>query len=211
LLEVQEAERKALALDIHDNVGAAIAALRYRLERRLPDAAPEEAPALQTDIALARAVCDEIRRIQVALRPCMLDDIGIGATLRWFGQHFDQSHPELRVGMTIAASESGIPEELKIVLFRVAQEAMANAARHSGGTRVDVRLERVPAGLRLSVADDGGGMNPAEGEGATGSGVGLGSMRERVEWSGGRLTLRSTAKAGVVVIAEWPLESTGAG
>ncbi|MFP4583201.1 MAG: ATP-binding protein [Desulfococcaceae bacterium] len=206
LLEALETERKRVALDIHDTIGASLSALRYSLERKLDHLPDALADGLRTDIGRIEWMSREIRRIQAGLRPCMLDDIGIGATLRWYAKQFGRDHPRIRVSLAVEAAESEIPESLKIVLFRIVQDAMDNAARHSGGQVVTVRLERLDGQLRLRVGDNGMGME-LETEAADESGRGLARMRERAAFSGGRLMLRSSGEGGLEVEVVWPLKT----
>jgi signal transduction histidine kinase len=203
LLEAMETERKRLALDIHDTIGASLSALRYSLERKLSHLPADHADGLRADIGRIEWMSKEIRRIQVGLRPCMLDDIGIGATLRWYAKQFGRNHPRIQVSLAVEAAESEIPQPLKIVLFRIVQDAMDNAARHSGGHGVSVRLESLGDRLRLRVGDNGTGMETETGAADEG-GRGLARMRERAALSGGRFTIRSSEEGGVEVEVVWP-------
>lgn len=206
LLEAQEQERKAVALDIHDSVGGALSVLRYSLERKIPVPLRECADTLHADIELIQRAAEDIRRIQSGLRPCMLDDIGIGPTLRWYCREFGARHPGIRVSLSVTVAEEGVPEPLRIVLFRIVQEALTNAGKHSGARRIEVSLERRARRLRLFVADDGNGIAEGRDDDFREEGLGLGSMRERAAHSGGRLTVRSAPGGGTAVEAVWELE-----
>ena len=205
LLMEFEIERKTVALDIHDAIGAELSALRYSLERKLPHLPEAQADALRVDIVRIEQLSAEIRRIQGDLRPCVLDDIGIGAAFRWHLNRFRREHPRIRAAIAVEVFEDRVPEPLKIVLFRIFQDALDNAVRHSGGDRVDVRLEMSGDEIRLEVADDGAGMEE-EAELGNENGLGLDRMRERAALSGGRLRLDSPAEGGLRVTAVWPLD-----
>ena len=138
----------------------------------------------------------------------MLDDLGLLATLRWYLGNFARLYPNLEVRHHLDLAESDIPPDLRTPIFRILQEALTNAAKHSGGRLLKVGLSREAGALTLTVRDDGGGLIPASdrtvGEGR---GLGLSSMRERATLSGGELNIQTRPGKGTTVVASWPLGS----
>jgi PAS domain S-box-containing protein len=206
LLSVEERERRRISRELHDSLGQTLSGLKYRLE----DAIRECGSCTGTHVVrdklrdTARLLGDavgEVRAIVMDLRPSVLDDLGLLATFRWFCREYQRTHPRIRVDLRLAAAEDDVPEPLKIVLFRILQEALANVARHSGAGRAAVRVVRRGARLQLAVRDDGRGFDRR----ATARGVGLASMQERADLSGGTLTVSAGPGRGTVVRAAWEL------
>lgn len=214
-ITAQETERKRISRDLHDGIGQYLSAIKIHLQHiatdrdnRLPVDTREEIEGVARFVANAS---DEVRRISLALRPTMLDDLGLLATVNWLCREFSVAHPDIVLRKHVALEEQDIPEALKTAAYRILQESLTNVAKHSHATRVDVMLEKAgddkqPV-LKLTVADDGQGFNPCETchHQREGSGVGLHSMRERAETSGGELYIHSQKKAGTRIQALWPL------
>lgn len=176
------------------------------------EAAGPQVTLLRALIPRVQETVEEVRRISMALRPSTLDDLGLLATIGWFCREFHQTHRRLQVERRVDVVEEDIPERLKIVIYRVLQEAMNNVAKHSGAARVEVTLRRSGDLLELGVADDGDGFD-TRGLRQTNretAGFGLSSMRERTELSGGWFSLESAADSGTVVRACWPSQAASA-
>ncbi|CAM5609353.1 Oxygen sensor histidine kinase NreB OS=Streptomyces albaduncus OX=68172 GN=FHS32_003732 PE=4 SV=1 [Streptomyces griseoloalbus] len=165
---------------------------------RDPDRAKGE---LQQVAELAAEAADELRAAVVELRPAALDEDGLVATLRTQVQVLDRAH-SARVTFT-GHGVRALPAAQEEAVLRVAQEALHNALRHSGGTHVDVTLERRGNGAVLRVGDDGGGFDPHAVRRA-GRHLGLVSMRDRASGVGGRLTVESAPGKGTTVEMEVP-------
>jgi two-component system NarL family sensor kinase len=200
LVTAREEERRRLRRELHDGVGAALAGLRLQL-----DAAHElvNDPRPRRILDAARAgdseAVGDVRRITEDLRPPALDELGLAGSLRALG---DRSRtPALEVGVEVPADLPTLPAATEVACYRIAAEALANVARHSGARTVRVRLEVGPDAVRLEVADDGHGVRP--GAASSGSGLGLSSMRLRAEELGGRWALDSSAD-GTRVQVELP-------
>jgi len=149
---------------------------------------------------------EEVRRISMDLRPSMLDDLGILPTLNWFLRGFKTSHPLIQVNKRIRVAEEAIPEAFKITLFRIVQEALHNAAQHGHASVISLTLSLARGTLTLNVVDNGTGFDPAAvNRASTGAGLGLSSMRERTEFSGGTFQVASAPGAGTQLLACWPL------
>ena len=206
VVAAQEEERRRLARELHDGTMQSIAALVIGLERGAqampPDvphlAASHEAVSRLRDVAAQ--TLDELRQLALNLRPAVLDDHGLPAALDWLAQ----THEE-RTGTPVALERRGVvderlPAEAETALFRIAQEALANVAKHAEAEHVSLRFERQNGTATLEVEDDGVGIERkndlvAHGEGHTGttsaqrSGMGLFSMRERAALLGGECAI----------------------
>jgi len=145
------------------------------------------------------------------LRPSMIDDLGLLPTLSWLFRIFNQTYPGIRTEQKIDIAEGDIPEPLKIVIYRVTQEAMTNIAKHSKADLVRFSLRKLDNRLELGLHDNGRGFSLEEINSlrAAGKGLGLTSMRERAELSGGSLNIESTQGEGTNIMASWPLYEIG--
>jgi PAS domain S-box-containing protein len=211
LLEVQENERKRFANEIHDGIGQTLHAVKVGLEsllsqakqsgdRRLDDGLIEEL-ALNVEFAI-----EEVRGIYMDLRPSLLDDLGILATMKWFLREFRRVNPQIAIETYITIQEDEAPDPLKVTVFRVLQEAMENIVRHSGAGFVKIYFIRNNNTIELIVEDNGQGFDLTSllsGD-TLNKGVGLYSMQERVESSGGIFTVKSNKGTGTTVRAAWP-------
>lgn len=200
---VQEDERRRLARELHDGVGQNLTALKHRLAMLGAGLAPGQdalRAQLEAAIALTSATLDDTRELSRLLRPPILDDLGLEPALRWLVRSVRESS-----GLAVELQVDPLPalgDDASTLLFRIAQEALNNAAKHAGAARVTVRLEVRDGGLALAVEDDGIGCTPAMA--ARGGGSGLSGMRERLRLYGGQLQLRSAPGAGMQVLALLP-------
>ncbi len=211
LLTTQEKERKKIAHELHDGVGQILAAIKFTMEGVLSrwkegDAAQQET-AIASVIPLIRECIEEIRRIQRDLRPASIDERGIISTLGWFAGEFTKIYSHILVDKEIYVREDEVPEPLKIVIFRIIQEAFNNVAKHSGASRVTLSLQKEEGLLKLAVRDNGTWFDPAAAQAASRErgGLGLHSMKDRAELSGGILRINSAVGEGTVIEARWPL------
>lgn len=202
LAEVEEDERCRLARELHDRVGQNLTALGINLNVLGSQLPPETAARMGARLADCLTLVEEttghIRDVMAELRPAVLDDYGLLAALHWYGQRFSQ-----RTGLAVAVQGEELtprlPPAVETALFRIAQEALTNVARHAQASQVTVTLERVDGGIRLVIADDGVGFDPAV---RRRGGWGLMTMRERAEAVGGRLRLDSAPGKGTRVVVE---------
>ncbi|MEV0119872.1 GAF domain-containing sensor histidine kinase [Streptomyces sp. NPDC050844] len=197
-------ERSRLAHELHDAVSQKLFSLRLTAQAAaaLVDRDPSRAKGeLQQVAVLAAEAADELRAAVVELRPAALDEDGLVATLRTHTQVLDRAH-----SAEVTFDSSGVralPAAQEEAMLRVAQEALHNALRHSGATRVDVTLIRRGAGAVLRVSDDGSGFDP-RGVRRAGRHLGLVSMRDRAGGVGGRLTVESEPGKGTTIEMEVP-------
>ena len=165
ILETQENERKFVAQEIHDSIGGSLAAIKFALEEKLEAMGQNPSPdviSLEKIISHVDEAISESRRISANLRPSLLDDLGLLATISWFSREFGKLYPDLEIEQQLDVAEDEIPEMLKVVIYRVLQEAMNNVAKHSDAKRVRLHLVKQNNKIELSVADDGRGFDPAD-------------------------------------------------
>ena len=170
-LEAQEAERLRLARDLHDEIGQRMTALLLELEGAARDAGPELAPAIESARESARTTLEELRRVARQLRPEALDDLGLRSALTNLCDRLG-TRSRVECVRRIEADLPALTADEELAIYRVAQEALTNAIRHAGASRVELRLARADGGLVLAVTDDGEWVSGEEGAGRTG-------MRER--------------------------------
>lgn len=193
-LQAQEEERARVARDLHDEVNQSLTGLLLRLEAAREAAPPELEAELAETKALANQAMRELLSLARQLRPTALDDLGLKAATA--GQVEQLARGEIEAKFSAEGDFSGLDDDAQLVVYRVAQEALSNAARHSGATHVTVRLLRSgDGGVELTVSDDGGGFAFDESEG----GLGIGGMRERALLIGGELTIESRPGHGTTV------------
>ncbi|MFJ9800452.1 HAMP domain-containing sensor histidine kinase [Streptomyces wuyuanensis] len=179
-LLAQESERRRIAQELHDEVGQSMTAILLALKQAADDASEPLRGELQLVQEITRESLDEVRRLVRRLRPGVLDDLGLISALTSLTGEF-AAHSGLLVSRSF---DSGLPEldhETELVLYRVTQESLTNAARHAEARRVDVSLRRAGGTVVLDVSDDGRGIGPAP------EGAGIRGMRERALLIGAEL------------------------
>ncbi len=205
LIVAQEAERTRIARELHDDFNQQIAAISISLsamKRQLPESAVE----LQADVArLQRDVIrlsDEVRHLSHDLHPGVLQHAGLVAALR---SRIAEFHSQYRIAVTIDAPGDlqHLPSSTSLCLYRVTQEALHNIGRHSGATQVQIKLKQIDGKLELSVSDNGRGFEP-ELVKASGQGLGLISMEERVHFAGGTMQIEAMPNEGTTLRVQIP-------
>jgi len=212
LLSTEEKERKRIARELHDGIGQALSAIKFSVEnslrelRRSPD--HPELKSLATVIPLTQKTIEEVRRIVKDLRPSILDDLGILATITWFCREFQKVYASIRIIIEIEIQESDIHSPLKTVIYRILQEALNNVAKHSQADLIRLSLHKKDNGVELTVHDNGTGFDLSEAISLQPSrrGFGLASMRERAELSGGKFAIESSIGRGTTIWVKWPRE-----
>jgi signal transduction histidine kinase len=161
---------------------------------------------LEETVDILKATIKETRRICNDLRPSILDNMGLLATIRWFLREFQSTYHHLAVEEHLHIQEEEVPEPLKVIMFRILQEALNNTVKHSKATLVRVKLSRKKDRLILSIEDNGDGFDLKKQTSVKSlmSGMGLASMKERAELSGGSFKVVSSKGKGTTVRASWP-------
>jgi PAS domain S-box-containing protein len=206
LSEVEEDERRRLAQELHDKVGQGLAALSINLnvvKSLLPTEVAEKLRGhLDDSVRLLEETTKEIRDVMAELRPPVLDDYGLTAALRWYGEQFSKL-----TGIPIDVQGEDLtprpPADVEITLFRIAQEALTNAAKHAQASHVNLSVKGEPERLLLTIADDGTGFNPvAVGLPAGEAKWGLITMQERANALGGQFQVESGPEKGTRIIVD---------
>jgi len=204
LVDAQETERRAISRELHDEVGQALGALLVdigRLSTTLSGDHPEVKSQLDNLKSVAERTFQSVRNIALLLRPSMLDDLGLAAALEWQGREVSR-RSEIEVAVESESVPEDLPDEHKIYIYRLVQEALNNAVRHSGARNAKVVVERLAESIVVRVADDGRGFDPGRSRG-----MGILGMEERVKRLGGTLRVESQPGKGTTVTAEFPIPS----
>ena len=204
LVDAQETERRNLSRELHDEVGQTLGALLVdfgRLSAALGDCSPEVKAMVAQMKSVAERSVRSVRNLALLLRPSMLDDLGLVAALEWQGREVSRTS-EMEVDVQSENVSEALPDDYKVTIYRLVQEALNNAVRHSGARNARVRVEQNGAHIRLTVNDDGRGFDPGRSRG-----MGMLGMEERVRRLGGHIEFRSEAGRGSTVSAELPVEA----
>jgi signal transduction histidine kinase len=210
ILETQEAERKAIAKELHDSIGSSLTAIKYALEKKLMDMNQKpkiEGISLEQVIKMVRDTMEETRRISSNLRPSLLDDLGLLTAITSICREHQRLYDSLQIDTRLNIEEFDIPDSLKIVIYRVLQEALNNIIKHSGADHVDLCLERTEHGIEFIIEDNGKGFDlGAVGTGLDSmGGMGLDGMSERVALSNGRFDIATEKGGRTAIRAFWPI------
>jgi len=196
-----EAMASRLSREMHDHFGQTLSAIEANLVS-MQHAKAFHSGRMEDCLGLVKDAVENVREVSQLLRPSILDDFGLDASLRWLADGFAE-----RTGTSVhfASSFAGrLQPEIETQLFRIAQEALTNVARHSNATHVEIELGATPGGLALSITDNGQGMDAATAR----RGSGLVGMRARARAAGATLNVRSRPGEGVSVCALLPLHDS---
>jgi PAS domain S-box-containing protein len=211
LLSAEEKERKRIARELHDGIGQALSAIKFSVENVLSEIDDHkdalDSSSLKSVIPLTQKTIEEVRRIVKDLRPSILDDLGILATITWFCREFQNVYSNIRITKKIDITEEDIPPPLKTIIYRLLQEALNNVAKHSQADQVYLSIHKQPNEIELLVKDNGRGFDLEKTISLTPSqrGFGLASMRERAELSGGKFDIYSKIGKGTTIRVAWTL------
>ncbi|MDY6987234.1 MAG: PAS domain S-box protein [Thermodesulfobacteriota bacterium] len=210
LLNVQEEERSRISRELHDSIGQALAAIKFGAENAFSQIRQKETngglETLEAVIPMVQRASEEVRRIHTDLRPSLLDDLGIVATMAWFCREFEKLYSKIQIEKRVEIKEEQVPEPLKIVIFRVLQEALNNTAKYAHADLVVISLKEKDGSTELTIQDNGEGFDVGPvlfGKGPK-PGIGLTSMKERTQLSGGTFAVESAPGAGTLIRASWP-------
>jgi len=207
ILKAQESERKRVASELHDGIGQTLSSIKFRLESTFcelsDDLRAEALIKLECTVSSIRGAIDEVRRISMDLRPPMLDDLGIEPAVTWLCREFQVTHPLIKIVREIDLQQTSVDSTLRVVMFRILQEAFNNIGKHAHATQIHVSLWASETAIALSVKDNGCGFVAGPYR-ETRGGYGIYSMRERATLSGGHLVLDTAVGAGTRVAVSWP-------
>jgi signal transduction histidine kinase len=203
VINAQEAERRHLARELHDEIGQQLTGLNMLLHRAGKACGKEARPILKEAQKAVAELLQQVRRMSMNLRPQLLDDLGLRSAVE---SHIKDFSKRTAVPVKFSAedfAEAKVSPSQRIVAFRIMQEALTNAARHATPRHVGVRLRSDDENLFVEVADDGKGFDISAP--APNGGSGLAGMRERVLLAGGQLKIESSMGHGTHVSATLPL------
>ncbi|MDE2460272.1 MAG: PAS domain S-box protein [Gammaproteobacteria bacterium] len=216
ILQAQEDERRRLAGELHDEMGQSLLTVVLQL-RELEARAPQaQRAAIRKISALASELSEQVRGLSLDLRPAMLDDLGLAATLRWYMRE-RVAVSGLQVTLEIDKRLPRLPALTEITCFRVLQSALTNVVKHAQAHQVQIAVHVHDDALHFSVQDDGQGfdVDAARRRAAAGRSFGLLGMQERVRFAGGEFELSSATGRGTKIevrlpLAEMPGKPSGA-
>ena len=205
LVDAQETERRSISRELHDEVGQALGALLVdlgRLSAALSNDRPEVKAQLESMKSVAERTFQAVRNIALLLRPSMLDDLGLVAALEWQGREVSR-RSEIEVEIQSENVSDNLPDDYRVCIYRLVQEALSNAVRHSGAKNAKVFVRQSPANIIVQVSDDGKGFNSQRTRG-----LGLLGMEERVKRLGGKFTVESHPDHGATLTADLPFPAS---
>jgi signal transduction histidine kinase len=212
LLETQESTARRFAHELHDELGGSLTAIKSNLTAIAHSLNGNSADRIKIDdcIKLVDTSISNVRELSQLLRPTILDDFGLDASLRWLTERFRE-----RTGIEVdykSEFAGRLQDETETHLFRIVQEALTNVARHSGATRVVIHLRADGDAIRLTLSDNGRGIPERSQRDGVSSGVGMGlsGMRARARSAGGGLTLKSEPGGGVTIEVWAPVSKPAA-
>lgn len=207
LIKVREDERRAIARELHDEIGQMLTAVKVELsvaDRAAGDRVRAIA-ALEDGRRIVDRALQAVRDLSRLLHPTMLDDLGLVAAVDWQVKGFRSRH-DLDVQFTHEGLDERLPPDLEIATYRIVQEALTNVAKHAGAAVCSVSLSRRADRLLVEISDDGRGVSSDAGSG--GQGLGLISMRERTAQLGGTMVIESGPGLGTRIVFDLPVAST---
>jgi signal transduction histidine kinase len=202
LLLAQEKERKRVAVELHDGLLSELAAMKMLFEAKLKlleQGTLADLNEFRKVSGILAAVIKEARRMMNNLHPSVLDELGLIAAMNWLCGEYRKSYPHIAVRRQIEVVEQDISDSLRVVIYRVLQEALNNFARHGKGDLVELSLTKTDHRFALTIRDNGQGFDMEKAQ----KGLGLESMRERVDVSGGEFTIESAIGRGTTIRATW--------
>ena len=204
MLQTQEQAARRFSHELHDELGQSLAAVRSNLTK----GSTQDLPSLRADcLHLVDESIANVRELSHLLRPVILDDFGLDAGLRWLAEKFGQ---RTRLKVDYVSDFTGrFADETETHLFRIAQEAFTNIARHSEATAVKVSLEHRDQNIRLTIEDNGKGLPNHTGDIIHSPSLGMVGMRARARQSGGELTAMSVMPQGLRIEVVVPLQLQG--
>ena len=211
LLTVQENERRHIAREIHDSIGQSLSAIKFTVENIIQQtpkgSIKKKTEQLRSLIPLIQQSVEESRRIQMDLRPSILDDLGILATISWSCREFQKTYSDIYIEKQIDIQENEVPDSTKTVIYRIIQEALNNISKHSKAYLVSLSLKKREGAIELTLEDNGRGfdLNEAFSRDSSRRGMGLGSMKERAELSGGLFEIESIRGKGTIIRVTWKI------
>jgi len=204
LVDAQEAERRNLARELHDEVGQALTAIKMSIGVALRGPGlPRARAALEEARGVAETTLQGVRDLSQLLHPSMLDDFGLPETLAAYLRNFSK-RTGIRASLSLDGVEERLPPDVEVCIYRIVQEALTNVARHSGALACDVALRRLGDDVELVIADSGRGMPLTSDTQDVRRGLGVMGMRERAQALDGRFVLSNRPEGGTQIVVTLP-------
>lgn len=215
LLEALEEDRRRLATELHDDIGPSLGTVKFGVEnvvQNLHESQSSQKDILHTVIDIVKKIARHIGKIQMELRPSILDDLGVVEAVDWYCQEYRRVFHHIKLTQHIHTTEELIPKQLGIVIYRVVQEALNNIAKHSEASKVELSLTYEDETLLLRIEDNGKGFDLdsfiSTRRDRKSHCLGLVSMRERIELSEGKYSIFTAPSEGTCIEAEWIIDPT---
>jgi two-component system sensor histidine kinase UhpB len=207
VVQVQEQERQHLARELHDEIGQVLSAIRVNLGGNLEAGNRTTKSDTEESISIVDKAIQQVRDLALDLRPSMLDDLGLIATLRWTAER-QAKRAKFLLDFAAEATGDRLPADLNIACYRVAQESLTNIVRHAHAKHVSLAIRHRVDEIELVVCDDGMGFDANEVQQGIecGASFGVRGMRERVELLGGTFAVTSSLGNGTRIHAHLPIE-----
>ncbi|MEJ2618976.1 MAG: sensor histidine kinase [Candidatus Thiodiazotropha sp.] len=206
----EELERKRISRELHDGLGQLLTSMNLHVQRCLdvsgdkqPEQQNQQQESLEVVSSMIKQAMSEVRSICSAIRPAILDDLGVVPAISWQCRQISKVCSDTQVVTDFDVDEDSIPEDYKSVIYRIVQESLNNAIKYSKATAIRVSLLQAHNAIHLLVVDDGVGFDPSDIQGKLG--MGLVGMRERAESVDGRIRIDSGVDQGVQIRASFPL------
>ena len=211
-LDILEADRQTISKELHDSIGASLAAIKFSLEEKemkRSENGNQLNESLNQEVGYLSATIKETKRISANLRPSILDELGLSATIAWYIRQFQRMYGEIHIEYSSEIAENDIPKSMKINIYRIIQEGLTNAERHSKASKIELSMQYCDGrrSISLVIRDNGCGFDVKEIQSNKDplGGYGLIAMRERCEISGGAFHLDSKTGGGTRIKAILPL------
>lgn len=206
LVDAQEWERKRVSRELHDSISQLLVSTRYGLEAALSRSkrSREVAEPIEKSMSSLDDAIGEVRRISMALRPSVLDDMGLASAISSLGSEFER-RSDIAVDANVEQVRDLLSDEAKTALYRVVQEGLTNVSKHSNAKNVSIRLKRLGGRVVLELEDDGIGLREGDRPGTAG-GFGIRNMQERVDTFGGSISFSRAKTGGLAIRASLPIE-----
>jgi signal transduction histidine kinase len=215
LILAQEQERERISSDLHDGLGQRLSLARYTIERCLDKLVSEggaecTVTSLRTALDYVKESVCEIRNVVQGLKPSMLEELGVIASLELLVHEFELTYTGIRFNAEIEPSDTPVSYDVSVAIYRISQEALRNIVKHADASNVDFSVDISSRRTRLRVADNGRGIDCSSLDksvpGKTGHG--LANIRERATATGGRFEIDSDADSGTSLTVVWQNDLT---
>jgi PAS domain S-box-containing protein len=207
LVEVQEQERRHLARELHDEIGQVLSTIRLNLSSSLEGSICAARTQLEESVSIVDKAIQQVHDLSLDLRPSMIDDLGLIATLRWSAERQAQ-RADFKLNFVAESAGDSLPADLEIACYRIAQEALTNIVRHAYAQNVSFEFRQRHNEIAMMICDNGAGFEAVSVRQriARGASFGVRGMQERAELLGGKFDITSSLGTGTTIQVKIPLE-----